>query len=306
MLDITVVIATYNRPQLLINAISSVLNQEYKNFIFVVSDNSSNNDTFYLLKEKGLLDKFEYRKKNNLLAYEHFNEIVAEIKTKYFVMFHDDDIMFPNMLGALYDSISSDESLIAVGCNNYFFNGDEKARVMNLKKSDDLLFSSKEDIIPRYFGNTWKAVPFPSYIYNVEMIREENIIYTTKAGKYSDVIWLMDLVEVGRIKWLAEPLMLYRIHPAQDSGQFSFCDYHKLLRYVAALSDSNSSLILNFRIKLLYTAMVNKLSIRLSAFSIKQVALLYRYSPSYYLPKYIKILFIKIIKRTLKKCKIMS
>ena len=35
----------------------------------------------------------------------------------YFIMFHDDDEMLPNMVQILYESMKADSSIVAVGCN---------------------------------------------------------------------------------------------------------------------------------------------------------------------------------------------
>ena len=49
MKDLTVFILTHNRGEMLLETINSVLNQTCHDFKFIVSDNSSNDDTARLL-----------------------------------------------------------------------------------------------------------------------------------------------------------------------------------------------------------------------------------------------------------------
>jgi glycosyltransferase involved in cell wall biosynthesis len=49
MPEIQIFIATYNRPTLVVNAINSVLNQDFDSFEVIVSDNSSNDETENLI-----------------------------------------------------------------------------------------------------------------------------------------------------------------------------------------------------------------------------------------------------------------
>jgi len=288
--ELTVVIATHNRPYLLLETIESVLNQEYKNFYFVVSDNSDNNDTFNVLEEKSLLKNFEYRKRNNVAGLDHFNIILNEIKTKYFILFHDDDIMLPEMVGKLFKAISSDEYLAAAGCNGYIYEGNKKLRKTMLHSRQNILLPDQKSIILRYCNNHNNIVPFPSYIYNAHIIKSNNIFISDYAGKYSDVIWLLDIVKFGKIFWLNEPLMLYRVHKGQDSTQFSYKDQYKLeLYYLKILpNEKENRMFKKYRIHKIYLAMCRRLKQkkRLSLFIIRQLLLLLYYSPYKYFIKY--------------------
>jgi len=290
MNELTVVITTHNRPYLLLETIESVLNQEYKNFDFVVSDNSDNNDTFNLLKEKSLLKSFEYRRRNNIPGLDHFNIILNEIKTKYFIIFHDDDIMLPEMVGKLVKAVFSDDSLAAVGCNGYIYSENKKLRKTMLHSRQDILLKDQRSMVLKYCNNHNNIVPFPSYIYNANIIKSNNIFISDYAGKYSDVIWLLEISKFGKISWLNEPLMLYRVHKGQDSARFTYKDQYKLeLYYSKILSDEKKSrMFKKYRIHKIYLVMCLRLKQRkrLSSFIIKQLLLFLFYSPHKYFIKY--------------------
>jgi len=52
MRKVSVIIPTYNRSQLVTEAIDSVLGQDYQNFELIVVDDGSTDNTFKVLKEK--------------------------------------------------------------------------------------------------------------------------------------------------------------------------------------------------------------------------------------------------------------
>jgi glycosyltransferase involved in cell wall biosynthesis len=293
--DLTVIIATHNRALLVIEAIESVLKQEFKDFCFILSDNSDNDDTLVQLKNRSLLDKLHYIKRPNISSLDHFNIILEETRTKYMILFHDDDIMLPDMVGTLHKEIVNDDTIVAVGCNAYFKRGD-KSPVKSLGVKKDMFLSSKLDLIERYYDNS--IVVFPSYIYNLDIIKRYNIIFTNKAGKYSDVIWLLEIMNYGKIKWLAKRLMVYRLHGGQDSVKIDIRAKQQLVNcYSAAVGNGRKhQLIKNHRIVNLYHLMFNRLkkNNRITFFLFKQLMFMFK-NQDHVIRKYLLMYCIYII-----------
>jgi glycosyltransferase involved in cell wall biosynthesis len=277
MYNLTVVIATHNRPSLVIKTIESVLKQEFGDFYFVLSDNSDNNDTLGQLQVRSLLDKLYYIKRQNISSLEHFNAILDETKTKYMILFHDDDVMLPDMVGTLYKEIVNDETTVAVGCNAYFLIRN-KSFVKSFGIKKDKLLSLKSDLIEQYYDN--RIVVLPSYIYNLDLIKKHNIVFTNKAGKYSDVIWLLEIMNYGKIKWLAKRLMAYRLHGGQDSAKIDIRAKQQLVDYCSAVlgNGRNSKIIKNYRMLNLYYLMFNRLerNKRMTLFLFKQLVYMFK------------------------------
>jgi glycosyltransferase involved in cell wall biosynthesis len=277
MYDLTVVIATHNRVALVIEAVESVLKQEFKDFHFVLSDNSDNNDTLDLLKTRALLDKLRYIKRPNINVMEHFNTILDETKTKYMILFHDDDIMLPNMVGTLYKEIVNDDTIAAVGCNAYLKRGN-KHYVESWRVKEDEMLSSKLDLIERYYHSC--IVFFPSYIYNLDLIKKYNIGFTSKAGKYSDVVWLLEIMNCGKVKWLVKRLMIYRLHEEQDSAKIGILAQQQLVNYYTIIlgKGRKSKIIKKYRISNLYLLMCKRLkeNNRMTLFLFKQLVCIFK------------------------------
>src|SRR5574344_1818622 len=97
MKDLTLVILTHNRADLVFETVNSVLNQSCHDFKFVISDNSSNTQTLDAFKSKGLYDKVIYRKRDKeYSSFDHFNLGLLKFVTLHFIHFHDVDIMRPD------------------------------------------------------------------------------------------------------------------------------------------------------------------------------------------------------------------
>ncbi|GHT97787.1 hypothetical protein FACS1894142_3070 [Spirochaetia bacterium] len=278
MYDLTVIILTHNRPSLVIETIKSVLNQEYKDFNFIVSDNSDNNETYLTIIQNNLLDRLHYIKRNNLSSLDHFNINLDEVNTKYFVLFHDDDIMLPQMIGSLHEEILRDDSIVAVGCNSFDLIG---SKLVKRKKSwfkSNILLERPDSLILQQISGHF--VFLPSYIYNADIIKQQKIKFGNLAGKYSDIVWLLEIQKHGKIIWLSKPLMLYRIHKEQDSAAFSYKNQQLLVNYFSKFMSNGEKnrKLKKYRIMNLSIAMRLRLKVRrkMSPFILGQLIFLIR------------------------------
>ena len=226
MKDLTVFVLTHNRGQLLLETINSIVAQDCSDFKFIVSDNSSNDETKQLLTENKLINKFEYRKRDKeYSSLDHFNMCLSEVETKYFILFHDDDVMLPNMISTLYEKITSGD-YSAVACSAYTINASsEIIGIFGPQNLSDILIDNASSLIYQYLiGDIF---PYPSYMYSKEKCK--SLIFVEDAGKYSDVTWLARVAEQAPILWVSQNLMKYRMHGGQDSSAWSYIQQLKLI-----------------------------------------------------------------------------
>ncbi len=95
---ITTVIPTYRRPHLLKKAIMSALHQTFPNIQVCVYDNCSNDQTQYVVEEIARNDsrlKY-YCHPTPLEAAENFRFGISSVKTPFFSVLADDDLLAPN------------------------------------------------------------------------------------------------------------------------------------------------------------------------------------------------------------------
>ena len=285
-----VFITTRNRLQTLRLTIASVLAQTRNDFEIIVSDNSTNTDT-----EKAIQsftnERFSYRKRPNLGVIEHFNTILSEVKAENFMIFHDDDIMYPGMVEKLLDALCKNDQVAAVGANAYlnvfgktttkFFMRDAKA---------DVLLANADQVVEHYYMRKNGIVPFPSYMY--KKIVSDKLRFVPEHGMEScDVAFVMDITSLGNILMLQQPLMDYSLHGGQVSSRGLFQGQMKLIRYIGKqtqISRRQKEMKL-FRIRAIYGELRDRLlTKKIAVFSrryFKIGRLLAAYSPLEYFPK---------------------
>lgn len=294
MKDLIIFILTHNRGEMLLETIDSVLKQTCHDFKFVVSDNSSNDDTMHLLEERGYLGKFEYRKRDReYTSMEHFNLCISEVDTTYFVLFHDDDIMLPDYVETMYKAINRSE-YVAAGCNAYYLYGEKQSKCMMLKeyKHKSSIALKSKDLALQYCKKKG-IVPFPSYIYNKRLLGTE--MFDEECGKYSDVSWLLRLINIAPIYWLTTPLMNYRIHKGQDSRSIDIKNQKKLLLIFQNFLGADNQYIVNYTYNLLYSEIIVTYC-KTNFFNIEKFKELLSVSKRYALKTILKYLYLRLSK----------
>ena len=237
---IQVFIMTYNRPETLVAAIDSVLNQTYPNLELMVSDNSTNDETFDKLRSQDSWGKYNYIRRNPPMSgVEHLKTMFDEATSEYFIIFHDDDEMLPDMVESLYDVIRRDPAHAAAGANARIIKYGKDSGPAFEKK--DVVLADGEALIQRY--NTNSIAPFPSYMYHRPVVGNIRPDFENKGGKYCDVSFLFDVANQGPITYVGKPLMKYYIHEGQDSGIFDFLRHIQLTNYLKRRGTNLNSLL---------------------------------------------------------------
>lgn len=104
---ITVVIPTYRRPHLLKDALKSVLNQHYTDFLWdvVIVDNEPDdgmeNDTERLVRKFDSPRILYYRNSENIWVGDNFNRCILLARGEWVCFLHDDDMLMANALYTL-------------------------------------------------------------------------------------------------------------------------------------------------------------------------------------------------------------
>ena len=95
---VSVVVTTYNRRELLMKTIDSILNQTYKNFELIVVDNYSDYDFLSYLKSFNDERIRSFQNKNEGIIAVNRNFGIKKAKGEYIAFCDDDDIWFPKKL----------------------------------------------------------------------------------------------------------------------------------------------------------------------------------------------------------------
>ncbi|MBZ9610413.1 glycosyltransferase [Rheinheimera maricola] len=114
---ISVYMPTYNRVQMAIRAIESVLVQDYANFELLVVDDASSDDTWQVLTNKYINDeriRF-FRQPSGQGACAARNRAISEAKGDFVTGIDDDDEFLPNRLTSLYQAYDDKYSCVCSG-----------------------------------------------------------------------------------------------------------------------------------------------------------------------------------------------
>ncbi len=114
---ISVYMPTYNRVQMAIRAIESVLAQDYPNLELLVVDDASSDDTWQVLTNKYINDeriRF-FRQSSGQGACAARNRAISEAKGEFVTGIDDDDEFLPNRLSSLYSAYDDKYSCVCSG-----------------------------------------------------------------------------------------------------------------------------------------------------------------------------------------------
>ncbi|MFT7155569.1 MAG: glycosyltransferase involved in cell wall biosynthesis [Parvicella sp.] len=228
---VQIFIATRDRIQSLKGAIDSILSQSYKDFEVIVSDNSTNDITQFEVT-KNYSGRVTYRRRDPPVgALDHFNQILAEVSSDYFMVFHDDDEMYPDMINTLGDFLDENKSFCAVGSGADCMKGGKEIRTRFYSSRTVKFIQNSSELVLGYFINVG-MVPFPSYMYR-KAVAETIRFDIEKGGKYCDVAFLMDVADFGKLAYLPQRLMVYNFHADQDSYTNNLIDRSRLVTYIS-------------------------------------------------------------------------
>jgi len=245
--SLVVYLICHNRPELAKESIQSILKQKDKDFKFIISDNSTNDDVELMVRT--YFSGITYvRRGSDISSLDHFNLCLSEITQDYFCLFHDDDLMMPDYTLTIKKYINLFPDAVALGCNCFHENeGVLEKEPPYLFKNSFKLINSPQVLLRGYFGQYQSGItPFPGYVYNKNKIG--HLLFTSEGGKYQDVIWILKISNLGTIVWVKDPLMIYRTHGGNDSLTDSVRDRLSLMGFLKQNpSFTTPELIIDYR-----------------------------------------------------------
>lgn len=237
---------TYNGSRYIRHALDSLLNQSYRNFELIISDNASSDETQKICGEYVKKDKrIKYiRQKENVRAGDNFNYVLKQAKGKYFMWASDDDIWYKDFIKTLLDVLMKNNDCTVGFCNYIYFNHNTKVEKKIRVKNN---LSMKNRII-EYLNNYQNLLASLYYgIFKTKVLQEIEGVHKDSRPYYKagDMLTIYKVLLRGNYIHVNKTLFKKR-----DTSGFLFNDY-KTLR------DLNFSSPVVFRIKrYLYTPVI--------------------------------------------------
>ncbi len=215
--SLNVYILTYNRDIYLKMAVESVLKQTYSKFSLYILDNHSTDNTNKIVSEFHDKRLHYICHEKNIGGLNNIQYAFDHCTADYCVIFHDDDIMLPQMLEREKEILDRNRQAVLVAGNGSVIDeyGDEKKAFFHKGNSQPVFMNGR--LFHEYMSAGYTLL-FPSIMYRTCFFKEKKIRFKADAGPCADVIFYFEAEMAGGwIYELKDRVMKYRVHESQDS-----------------------------------------------------------------------------------------
>jgi GT2 family glycosyltransferase len=231
---VQIFILSRDRVDYLRKSLQSVMDSAQHVAEVIVSDNSTNEDVRKMMELE--FPSIQVIAHNPPLpALMHFNHLIDIATAEFFMLFHDDDILLPMAIEESLRALDANQIAVACAHNSQILNVN-RPMVKTLMGN----FLSPREIknpvnLLSYYMEIGPIGPaaFPSYVYRSKLVQKTRLNFE-EAGKYSDVTFLVKLLQNGSLLWLPQVLMQTRIHADNDSRIENVGARMRLLRYACS------------------------------------------------------------------------
>lgn len=226
-IKITVGMTTYNRPEFLKEAVCSVMQQTYRNFELIISNDYV--ETPVTIESLGIEGDTRIQIVNqdpNLGEIKNMNYLLDNAQGEWFVWLGDDDLFHPEFLMRAYQAIISNASSNIVGFFSHYRAASNPDGVFpqQLKGSKEL-YCDAPNFLMGYSSR--KIALIGCYgIVQTAALRAVGGMHRlgNSFGPYSDTLVPILLLERGSLCWLNEDMIFLRTHSESlscKSAEFS-------------------------------------------------------------------------------------
>jgi glycosyltransferase involved in cell wall biosynthesis len=190
---VTIGLPTYNRADRFLRpAIECALAQTWQDLEIIVSDNCSTDDTEEVVRSYDDPRLRYVRQPKNIGANNNFNFCVQEARGNYFLLFHDDDVLDPDMVESCMAVVGddSDVGLIRTGTRLIDDAGALIREIPNRAgglEYNDFFLAWTRDSVTSYVCST---------LFNTRMLRRIGG-FQSHHGLYQDLIAIAKLMAMG-------------------------------------------------------------------------------------------------------------
>lgn len=201
---VTIFMAVYNVENFIKDSIESILNQTYKNFEFLIVNDSSTDTTAEILKLYACKDKrirLIHNEYNMGIPYTR-NIGLKEAKGKYIAIMDSDDIALPHRIKKQVLFMENNPEINVLGTDYEVFGRKLKRKVRNKCITPD-------ELKIKFLFNC--AIHNPTAILRKETLDNYNLNYNLNYFVAQDYDFFAQLSKIGKMAILPEVLYKYRV-----------------------------------------------------------------------------------------------
>jgi glycosyltransferase involved in cell wall biosynthesis len=197
---LTVLMPNYNNGPFLKEAIDSILDQTYTDFIFIIIDDGSTDNSVELIKSyRDSRIKFIQKEKNSGIV-DALNRGLEQVETKYIVRMDADDRSVPERLQILVDFMEKNPEVDICGSQMQFF-----GNAHNITN----YYTDKNKLKAQLIYNS--PVSHPTVIIRTQVLRAHSIFYRSVHPYMEDYDLFFRLKNVATFANIDKALYHYRL-----------------------------------------------------------------------------------------------
>ncbi len=191
-MKITVCIPTYNRPDLLKEAIESCLMQSYPPYEIIIGDDSKNDDSLKLVDSYILNNnvKIVYQKNAPSLGQlANVNDLMKKASGDKFVLLHDDDLLLPDALESMKQVFDEFPDVQVVYGKQILINEDGSEKLEDSEKLNNYYYRTKElegSVLSSLEAAMVQQFPNDCYMLDMEIVKRHGYGSKDEVGNAGD------------------------------------------------------------------------------------------------------------------------
>lgn len=218
MKTVDILLATYNGEQYIVDQIESILNQTYKNFRLIISDDCSTDNTRQIISEYVKKDKriIVYTQKENIGVVQNFEFLMKKVENEYFMFSDQDDIWKEEKIEKTLSKIEETGAML-VYSDLEVVDSD-----LNITFESYWKLKGIYQKIKKY--NNFESLYLNNFVTGCTIIARKELVEKSlplpKTSKYVLHDYWISLIasQNGKIEYIEESLIKYRQHKNNKIG----------------------------------------------------------------------------------------
>jgi glycosyltransferase involved in cell wall biosynthesis len=205
---VSIMIATYNQPGYIVQAVLSCLNQDYENMEVVVGDDSINDDVYNALLPFLKNEKLKYfRNEKNLGRVKNYKKLLFDYALgDWAIMLDGDDYYIDNhFISKAMKWITENDKVVLVSAGHLVIDENKSCESTEVLTAVDKCFDGKE-----IFYNKIMIGQHSTNLYNRKLAKE--LDFYRLESMASDAEGLFRLCLHGDVVYLSNIVVIWRLH----------------------------------------------------------------------------------------------
>lgn len=217
---ISICIPTYNRVNLLLSAIESVLNQTYTDFELIICDDGSTDSTPTIMSEFNDFNIHYIRHSQNIGKSNNMRSGFAAAQGEYFIKFDDDDRLVPDFLARTSAILDKSPNIDFVSTDHWIIDSnncrDEIATKLNSQRwgRTELSAGIVDDLLEVIFIK--QSLQVGATLFRRSALQEVGFMRPNFQSCEDNDLLVRLAIAGKKCYYLSELLMEYRCHSAQQ------------------------------------------------------------------------------------------